>query len=113
MHREKPRHAPAAADHEHVVELHVERPVRDAILRRQQHPDDQLVIARDTLRPHADIERANAEREIADADMRQASAQSPASSFSADGRYPSLDLGHSCVRRIRKQLADLIGRSSS
>lgn len=66
-------------NHEHVVELHVERPMGDTLLGRQQHPDDQLVIAGDALRTHADAETADAEREIADADMGQAAAQSPAS----------------------------------
>lgn len=66
-------------DHEHVVELHVERPMGNAIFGRQQHPDDQLVIARDALRAHADIEGADAERKFPDADMRQRSAQPPTS----------------------------------
>jgi hypothetical protein len=52
--------------------------VGDALFGREQHPDDQLVVAGDTLRAHADAEGADAEREIADADMGERSAQSPA-----------------------------------
>src|SRR3954471_2368863 len=61
---------------EHIVELHVKRPVGDALFGREQHPDDQLVVAGNPLRAHADVESTNAEREVADADMGQRSAQS-------------------------------------
>lgn len=54
---------------EHIVELHVERPVGDALFGREQHPDDQSVVAGNPLRAHANVERTNAEREVADADM--------------------------------------------
>ena len=63
---------------EHVVELHVERPVGDALFGREQHPDDQSVVAGNPLRAHADVESTDAEREVADADMGQRSAQPPA-----------------------------------
>ena len=51
----------------------------DTVFGSQQHSDDQLVIAGDALRAHANVERANAEREIVDADMGQSPAQPPAS----------------------------------
>ncbi len=62
-------------DHQHVRRLHVERPMGDAVGGVEQHSDDQLVIGRGALGADPDIERADAEREIADPDMGQGAAQ--------------------------------------
>ena len=50
----------------------------DAVFRRQQHPDDQLLVAEGALRADAQVERADTEGEITDADMRQPAAQGAA-----------------------------------
>jgi len=59
-------------NHQHICRIHVEGKMGNAVLCRKQHSDDQLVVAGDSLR--AEVERADAEGEIADADMRQSAA---------------------------------------
>ncbi|HYI27553.1 MAG TPA: hypothetical protein VD863_06845 [Bradyrhizobium sp.] len=50
---------------------HVERPVGHAIAGIQKHPDNELVVGCDALRPNASRKRTDAERKISDADMTQ------------------------------------------
>ena len=65
-------------NHQHVCRAHVESKMGDAVFRRQQHPDDQLLVAGGALRADAQVERADTEGEITDADMRQPAAQAAA-----------------------------------
>jgi hypothetical protein len=58
---------------------HVERPVGHAIRGIQQHPDHELVVGRDALRPNSSRKRTDAEGKISDADMTQGAAKFPAS----------------------------------
>ena len=62
----------------------------DTVFRRQQHPDDQLLVTGGALRTDAQVERTDAEGEIADADMRQRAAQ-PAASELHDVDMRTLD----------------------
>src|SRR5215475_14404435 len=61
--------------HDHIRGAQVKRPFGHAIGGTQQHPDEKLVIGLCALCSNADIEGADAEREIADSDMRDTATQ--------------------------------------